>query len=475
MTILVDVILLGWIPVILVMFAILPPRRAVIVAFAAAWMFLPVAGYALPGLPDFDKMTATSLGVLLGVCLFDASRIVALRVSPLDLPMVVWCLCPMASSYLNGLGLYDGASAMLDNIITWGLPYYIGRLYFSDLEGLRELAIGIFIATLVYMPFCLYEAKMSPRLHRIVYGFYQHSFRQTMRWGGWRPQVFMEHGLMVGLWMAGGVLTGAWLWFAGAIRRVWIVPASLLVAALLITTVLCKSAGALLLLVGALGVLVLSHFLRTRAMVALLVLTPALYIGARLQGWTFEPVTDAIEQFSEERAGSLRFRIDAEVLLIERAKESPVYGWGSWSGNRVRDERGRDVAVTDSLWILAFGQKGFVGLVSVFTVLMLPAYLLYRRFPASEWRNPAVAPFAALAMVVAIFALDSLVNAMFNPVFVVAAGAVIGAGSRRLAAPQPAAPAAPAAPSSARTPLPRHRSASGFSPPARPGEDASLP
>ena len=34
------------------------------------------------------------------------------------------------------------------SMVRWQLPYLIGRLYFSDAEGLRELAIGIVIGGL---------------------------------------------------------------------------------------------------------------------------------------------------------------------------------------------------------------------------------------------------------------------------------------------------------------------------------------
>ena len=100
------------------------------------------------------------------------------------------------------------------------LPYLIGRIYFSDAAGLRELAVGIFIGGLVYIPFCLYEIRLSPQLHRIVYGYHAHSFAQTYRFGGWRPTVFMDHGLMVGLWMAMSCLAGIWLYVSGTLRSI---------------------------------------------------------------------------------------------------------------------------------------------------------------------------------------------------------------------------------------------------------------
>ena len=42
MNLLVPVTLFGWIPVAIALFLLLPPRRAVIVAFLLAWLFLPL-------------------------------------------------------------------------------------------------------------------------------------------------------------------------------------------------------------------------------------------------------------------------------------------------------------------------------------------------------------------------------------------------------------------------------------------------
>src|SRR4051812_36160741 len=143
MLLLIPITLFGWIPVILIIFSTLPPRRAVIVAFIGAWLFLPYAGYNVPGLPDYTKRSATCLGIALATVLFRFDWLSKLRLKWFDLPMATWCLCPMASSITNDLGVYDGLSASFDYSTAYGLPYLIGRIYFTRIEHLRELAIGI--------------------------------------------------------------------------------------------------------------------------------------------------------------------------------------------------------------------------------------------------------------------------------------------------------------------------------------------
>src|SRR3954465_3761745 len=125
-----------WIPTVLVLFAVLPSRRAVIVSFLAAWLFLPMATYQLPFLPDYSKMSATCAGIFIATVIFDVKRVVRFKPSLIDVPIVIFCVVPLISSLLNGLGAWDGVSAVISQVITWGMPYLIGRLYFTDSASL---------------------------------------------------------------------------------------------------------------------------------------------------------------------------------------------------------------------------------------------------------------------------------------------------------------------------------------------------
>ncbi len=418
----------GWIPFVIYLFRWVPAQRAVIVSFIIAWLFLPVVQFTLPG-PDYTKMSATCYGILLATILFDVKRFSSLQLEWLDLPMVVWCLCPLASSLQNDLGIYDGFSAVFEQITTWGLPYYLGRLYLSNLEGIRKLAVDIFIGGLVYIPFCLFEIRMSPQLHRIVYGFHARSdFGQTICFGGYRPTVFMEHGLMVGAWMMAATLIGIWLWRCGAIASVWGISVNWLVAALLLTTLLLKSTGAIILLLLGLLVLFLSSRLRTSVLVWILIGAISLYLYLGVTGKIpKDPIIHTISTtIDQQRAQSVQFRFDNEKLLSQKAREKIVFGWGGWGRSRVYDRWGKDISVTDSLWIITFGTKGLVGLVSLITFLLLPAIAAMRTYPASRWNHPQVAPVAAMALLLVLYTIDCLLNAMINPIYVLGCGALSG-------------------------------------------------
>jgi hypothetical protein len=434
---LVSIALFGWIPVVFFLFLFLPPRRAVSTSLLVGWLFLPVASYSLQGFLDYNKATATCLSVFLAAAILDKEgRLWNFRPTRFDLPMLVWCLCPLVTALSNDLGVYDGLAAVVQQTLLWGLPYVMGRAYFGDLKGLRELAIVLFIGGLIYIPLCLYEIRMSPQLHSTIYGFHQHDFSQTFRFDGWRPTVFLQHGLAVGLFMCMTSLIGTWLWYSMPSRIFPGRSVGWLVVLLLITTVLIKSFGALALLVLGLLVLFLSTMLRTRVLALLLLLSFPLYVTARtVGGWSGgQMLAFAKLAGNEEREGSLLTRLRSEHYLMERAKLQPLLGWGGWGRSLVGDKNrifktseGLLVKVIpDGFWIIAFGMYGLVGLASITIAMLLPLLLLIRRFPVSSWATPEIAPVAVLTITLGLYMLDNLMNHMPNPLSILTAGGVTG-------------------------------------------------
>ena len=158
---------------------------------------------------------------MLGTLIFQPNRLLAFRPRWFDLPAVLWCFCPFISSLTNGLGVYDGLSAIFVNIERWALPYLIGRLYFGDREGMRELAVGIAVGGIIWVLPCLFEIRMSPILLSRVYGL--HRF-EGMRLGSWRPFVFFSTGLELGMWMTASSLSAVWLWRCGSLKRLGLLP-----------------------------------------------------------------------------------------------------------------------------------------------------------------------------------------------------------------------------------------------------------
>ncbi len=427
----VPLMMFGWIPLVLKLFQRLKPHHAAIAGFLLAWMFLPQYDYELPGLPNYSKVSAGSYGILLGTWVFNRAAFSRIKFHPLDLPVALWCVSAFCSSVSNGLGAWDGMSAMLGKITVWGIPYFIGRLYFDTTESLRDLCLGIFLGALIYVPFCLFETVMSPRLHKIIYGWHPHKFGQTKRGGGWRPVVFMEHGLMNSIWMAAGSLAGLRLLASKNLgKRLPVIPISsaLAVSIVVVTFILCKSMGAFLLMVFGLVAIVLATRFRLSWLIMVMLIFPSFYMVSRGTGmWDAENLLEVIRQnTSEERTGSMEFRIKNENMLSEKAREHLIFGWGGWKRSYVRNDAGETISIPDGLWILAYGQNGLFGLTALTLTLLLPQILFMRKFPIKTWREPAVAALVPLSVLLGLFMLDNLLNNMFNPVMLLSAGGPTG-------------------------------------------------
>ena len=417
-------------PIIFSLFCAMPPRRAAFTSITACWLFMPVIGYQVPGLPDFSKLSVSSVGTLLCIAIFDASRLINFKIKWYDAPMLVFCVAPILTDVANGIGIYEGVSSSLGQFIIYGFPYFIGRLYGSDLEGIRELVMCALIGGLAYAPLCLFEGKFSPQLNSRVFGIViqQSGFMvDNYRWYGYRPVVFQMNGLTVGAWMMGVAILALWLWGSGSVKTLFGKPFRPMFVLLFITSILCRSTGAVgLLLLG----VAMWHSLKSKRAPALLMIfigLPPLYMALRSTGlWSGSHVVDLTNRFlSEDRATSLQFRFDNENLVVEKAMQKPLLGWGGWRG-RVTNKYSRDITVIDGFWVAIISDTGLVGLTSVTLALCLPQYLTLRRFPPRVWRDPEVAPATGAAVVVGLYFIDNLFNGTLNPIIVAMCGGLMG-------------------------------------------------
>jgi hypothetical protein len=428
--------MIAWLPIVFYLFTIYGPRKAVIVSFIGGLLFLPQrAGFPLPLIPDYEGMVATCYGIVLAIVIHDSQRLREFKPRWIDLPMLIWCICPIFSSLTNGLGFYDGINEAITQAVTWGLPYFLGRFYLNNLAAQRELALNIIKGGLLYVPLCLYEGRMSPQLHNILYGYYPHTsgIAQSYRLGGYRPMVFMEHGLMVGMWMMMVTLVAFWLWQAKTLSTIWHIPIERWVIVITLTFIWCRSTGAYGYLLYGLIILFSAKWLHSRLFLLLLIIGIIYYLYTSATGhFDSEGIISFVGKITNpERSQSLEFRFDNEALLADHARNKLLFGWGGWGRNRLYAENWHgifeDLAVTDSLWIIAFGINGLLGLVSLITSLILPIIsFCFVGYPVKTWFDPKVAPAAVLATTLLLFILDCLLNDMFNPVFPLISGGLSG-------------------------------------------------
>ena len=411
---------------------------AVAVAMLGAWLFLPMSGILIPGFPDVTKMTVACASVMLATTIFDSGRLLRLRPSVVDLPMITWCVAvPMLSALSAGWGAYEGFSGIVTQSISWGMPYLVGRLYFCTPDDIRFLSIAVVVSGIVYAPLCWFEMRFSPQLHTWIYGFHQHDFSQTKRGGGWRPTVFMQHGLMVSVWMCTAALLATWMAWTRATPTLFRLPMWLWAITLLLTAVLCRSTGATLLMLAATALLAATWLLRTQLMLVILILIPVGYVSLRtVGGWDAREIDKlAFTVFNEERAGSLRMRLQSETQTWILLRDSTIFGRGRFDfvNQQVSEEFERGI-VPDSYWIIVTGVYGLFGLTVFFLLICLPPITSLLSLPRYSLRSPVAAPIIGVSTVLGVYVLDCLVNAMLNPIFTMIAGGLVStAASLRLA------------------------------------------
>jgi hypothetical protein len=327
---------------------------------------------------------------------------------------------------IAGLSLYDGLSLSINLAIAL-IPFFLGMRLLSGRDDHRFLLRLLAISGVLYAFPVLFEFRMSPRLHIWTYGFFQHNWVQHIRGGGFRPIVFLEHGLAVGLFLATAALAAAGQVRAaardGRSKGPWIVANILIVFALLLSRNLAAVALVMVFLPAVL-------FLRVRnqmflaAMVAVIFLMFPFLRGAGVV--PTEMVTNVAAAINEPRAASMRFRFKHEDDLLDRAQQKLLFGWGGWGRNRLYDpETGRELSVTDGGWIIVIGTYGWVGYVAQFGLMAVPLLTLWR---GQRKRPGTIDPAtAALAMVMALSLIYLIPNDFRNPIFWLIAGALAGA------------------------------------------------
>ena len=441
--------ILAWPLVAVILFRIFPVPKAAAISIIAGYLLLPVrTSYNLPMLPAYNQEVAAALPALLLAMYY--TRQPGLRAaSPpptaapvLDgwlpkaiLPRICVLLLiagPFVTALLNmdrlvygpkvlpPLRPYDAASSALAAAMAL-LPFFIARKYLAHPREHAMLLVLLCLAGLLYSLPTLYEWRMSPQLNRMIYGFAP-DWIMSMRGGGWRPSVFMGHGLRLAIFMAVCLLAALACSRTQPRSQRWRFLAA--AAWLLVALVLCRSLGAVLIAV------VLAPFilfcgvrvqLMTAAILAAIVLTYPVMRGAGLVP-TETIVTGVSKIADQQRVGSLNYRFKNEDILLEKANDRPLFGWGGWGRGRVYDEQGRDASTTDGLWVIIFGEGGWTRYLSYFGLLTLPVILLALR----QRRYEVTLATSALTLVLTANLIDLLPNSGISSVVWLMAGALIG-------------------------------------------------
>jgi hypothetical protein len=419
--------LFGWPLVVVAMFTIMRPSRALLVCYFGAWLFLPMVVLKINGLPNYDKWAAASVGAMAGSLIVGGAKFSSLRPGWYDIPMFAWFISPFLTNALIAFGAYEGFLSLLVRLSEWVIPYVLGRAYFRDRTDVVDLTKAFVIAGLVYVPFCLYEVRMSPQCHTNTYGVFQHEFGQAKRGGGFRPIVYMQHPLAVSGFLSFALATGWWLWRSKLMQRLWGFNTGWFLAGIAATLVLCKTSSGLLLAFFGLLLFGIARVLRWRWVLALSVLLPMIYMGGKLTGVLGDQMLlNLVRQFSEEdRVGSFQTRLNSERVVLDGLTYSPILGFGRWAAvlEFAKNTENRTV-IPDAYWVIIVGSTGLLGLASYIGIFMVPVLLLCQKIPSRQLLSETWVPVTALMMVVGLYYLDCLMNSMLSPMFPLVLGAL---------------------------------------------------
>lgn len=455
--------LLIWPAVCLVLFRTQSVERAIVWSILGGYLLLPpLAEFNLPLVPSMDKVSIPNLSVLAILVFATAHKVRLLpegRLARVLVGMLIFAAIPTVLTNrepilfevlrdadpilflvdaLPGQSVRDIGSVLIGQVLTI-VPFLVARQFLSSDIGLREILLALMGGALAYSIPSLIEIRFSPQMNVWVYGFFQHSFEQTMRAGGYRPIVFLPHGLWLALFVCTAAMAAAAL--ARTTPRLDRWKAILWTLYLMLFLLACKSAASI-----AYGMLLVPmvYFAPRRWLIWMSVvfaLVAVTYPMLRNLGLVpTDAIVAKVAEVNPDRAQSLGYRFNNEKQLLDRAAEKPAFGWSGWGRSLVRDsEDGEILTIPDGRWIIVFGSFGWLGYIAEFGLLALPILLLGAF--VLRHKEAELSPYiGAVALILGITLMDMLLNATLTPFTWLTAGAVLGyverLNPRRAAAPR---------------------------------------
>ena len=443
-----NVALLVWPLIAIAIFVARGPVHGLIWAVLIGHLTLPEALLIdLPALPPYNKGVAVSLGCILGVLVTQGrERVPFIRERGPTVIMGIligaMLFVPLLTTLTNRERLFYGpttlpAMGMGETIaMIWQTGVFItlflvARRYLFTEAAHRALLRAIVLSGMVYSVLILFELRMSPQLHTWVYGYFQHSWAQHLR-GGFRPIVFLEHGLWVGFLLYMTVIAAFALMRPeknSPIKLEYLLMGGWLMLVLMVSR---NMGAAVLALLFAPAML----FLPRRALVWIGMVVVIFYLSfpAVRQAGLFpvQGVVNLAAKVSEERASSLNYRFENEADYLARAKLKPIAGWGLWARWRIWDENGNENSTADGTWIIYLGERGWIGYLAFFGLLGMPIFYLIK---TSRRRNQPLSPATVgMTVIIAGNLIYLIPNNALSPISVLVAGGLAGYVQKRLAA-----------------------------------------
>jgi len=433
-----NAVLLAAIPAMFALVNSQPRARAVAVGVVFAALFFPEGVvFSLPVKPDLDKHKLVPLLLLIGLLVSRQPKDVAPKTNHLALCAGILFVGSIGSVLNNMYPIPIGAGMALPalnltNVLTkflevtfyYIVPFQLGRIAFATPENIATLLRWIAIFGVLYTPFMITEMVAGPEMNVWVYGYHQHDPAQAMRDGGFRPMVFMAHGLAVSLFIATGIFSSVILGQIG--QKILGLPAYLVAVYLGIVLSLCNSTGALIY-----GVLVPPLLLfasprlisKLASWIGILIVSiPLLRAVEIIRIWD---IIRFVEKFSPARAQSLAFRFSSEEMFLEKWTHQPWFGYGGNARGFVYDEFGRGLTIPDSTWILLISEYGLFGFAGFFFLLLGPVWFARKVIVQAQDKQFQIL-FSGMVMILLIITFELTINGLFTIFPLLFAGAVLG-------------------------------------------------
>ena len=449
-----SLVLLLWPVATFLLLRYLPRGRAVIACILVAYLFLPPppAGFDFPLLPPLTKESIPNLSLaILCLILWRPGLDLWPRGRFMQGVLLVFIFSPFATVLTNGepvfygqiglpgLRMFEAVSLVVQQVI-FVVPFLLARAALKSDEDQRDVILALCAGGLAYSVLMLIEMRLSPQLNIWIYGFFQHNFDQMIRSGGFRPIVFLYHGIWVSFFAMTALLAMAALLRSEPPRKKLMLGGVVLYmyAVVYLSKTLAAFAYATFLLPVIL-------FFGRRLQLHAAMLMACLAIGYPiLKGADLVPkeaLLSVAESIDPDRANSLRFRFDNETILLDRAYEKLFFGWGIWGRNHILDgNTGQILTVTDGRWIVQIGTFGWLGFLAEMLLLATPIAVLWLKTMRGDVQR--LSPYVGvLAVMLGVNMVDLIPNATLTPLTWLFAGAILGYSERY----EPARRARPAA------------------------------
>lgn len=418
--------------------------EAIVWTLTLGYLLLPVRTWIDPPVfPLLDKIAIPAMAVLFFSAVYSGRRIEVLPKDTVPKALIlVLILAPSITAFNNtdqivigatvlpGMQVFGGeAISLLVSQFFFLVPFVLGRQYLSALEDREKLIKILVMCGVVYSFAIFWEIRMSPQLHTNFYGYFPHTtFLQQMRAGGFRAVVFLGHGLLTTLLLVSTLMLLFYMMRHG--KKVFSYKAMYPAGFVLLAIIFNKTfAGYLYTLFAIMFCFVLSPRLRRLALLSICVLVISYPIFRTTSFYPDLQIVEFAARYSEDRSQSIQFRFDNENILLEKASRKPYTGWGVWARNRVYDENGIDISVSDGGWIIDLGIYGWLGFICKYLLLTWPIFqwMKLKKYYGDSTRVDGI---SVLSCILAIVLFDNLINAGISPITWLISGTLLGASER---------------------------------------------